>query len=181
MSYNATAIENTIFDAVTLLLPGVIIIPADQDIARPTSDTYVTLKCTSDTGQGLREYNLTDTAGASAGEYVMEVQRFREIVLSVQAFGPDAYGTLRDMEARLDEPELNASIDALGVVLADSSGVSRLPAYLNTETEDRAVVTYNVRYVRTTTPEVKALDKIVATPVIDDVPQPPITIDGLDA
>lgn len=182
MSYTLTTLEQTIYQAIAIVLPGETIIWADQDGPRPSSGTFVTCKVTGDSGQGLRSFCLTDTAGVDAGDYVWQVGRFRESTLLMQAYGPEAYGTLRSMELQLDDPLNSDLISRLGIVMADPSGTQRIPAVLPSETEDRATCTYTVRYYSITERDVAALRSIDATPVYNGVAQTPhIILNNLDA
>lgn len=182
MSYALTTIEQTAGQALDVLLPGETIIFADQDGPRPTSDTYVTIKLTGDSGRGLRSFVLTDTPGTSAGDFVQEVGRFRESVLLLQAYGPRAFSVLRDVEFALDDPITTYEVSQLGIVITGSSGVRRVQVALASETEDRATCTYTLRYRSVTQRDLAALRRTEGTLTINGDPQsPPVINDNLDA
>lgn len=180
MAYNLTTLEQTVSQALDVLLPSATIIFADQDGPRPTNATYVTCKISGDRGTGLRSFLLTDTAGASAGDFVQQVGRHRESTLVMQSFGPDAYETLRDMELALENPDTSYQLSNFGLMIEDSSGVQRVQLALASETEDRATCTYTVRYYSVTQSDVAAMASAEGTPTYNGETYPPVIVTGLD-
>lgn len=176
MSYIPTAIEATAYEALALLLPSATIIYADQGGPRPTSGTFVTFKVDSARSRGLRSFELTDEAGGSPGQCLQTVGRHRDAGLRVQAYGPEAFGTLTQLEAAVDDPEFTWQLNELGLAFGETAGTRRIQLALKTETEDRAVLDYTIRYYEAQQRDAPALAEAIGAGTFDGEAQPPLVV-----
>lgn len=173
MSYTPTTVEVAVYGTLAQITPaGIAIIYANQDGPRPDGATFVTMLVSADEPIGLRTVEMTNTAGSAPDTYLMVTGQQRVIQVSVQAFGPGAYAALTQIVALYEHPLIAQAAYDRGVSLTACGPMTRIPAALTTETEDRWTVTLTGAYHKTDALDADAIEEIVGTLYVDDESTP---------
>ena len=160
-------------NALKLLLPaGVPLVAENQDTPRPAADTFASFLVMADTPMGQPSVTQTDVpemAGdppVPTGRYMMISVQTRTCQVQVQTYGPNAANVMAGIVALYEHPLVVYNITQLGVSLQAVSEVTRIPASLLSETEDRWLVTITAGYLRTDSlaaPTVDTPSQVIAT------------------
>lgn len=178
MSYTPTTVEVAVYGTLAQITPsGVTLIYANQDGPRPDGATFVTFLVTADEPLGLRTVEMTQVAGTAPDTFLMRTGQQRVIQLSVQAFGPGAYAALTQIVALYEHPLIAQAAYDRGVSLTACGPMTRVPAALTTETEDRFTVTLTGAYHKTDALNAAAIAEVVGALYVDDEPTPAATFE----
>ena len=178
MSYTPTTVELAVYGTLAQITPApVAIIYANQDGPRPAGTTFVTMLVSADEPSGLRTVEMTNTAGSAPDTYMMRTGQQRVIQVSVQAFGPGAYAALTQIVALYEHPLIAQAAYDRGVSLTMCGPMTRIPAALTTETEDRWTVTLTGAYHKTDALDAAAIEEIVGAMYVDDDSTPAATLE----
>lgn len=170
MAYETTALEDALWAYFDDLLGGVPekVIFAAQQGTRPTPATFFTLYVTGDDALGRPDVTRFTRDDLDVGTIIERSDQLREGLLLLSAYGPGAYGELRDVDNLLLTPyhTEQAAIQRLSI---ESDGtITRLSVTLGPEQENRASKSYRVRYIDRTEVEIPALGEVVGTLEVSD-------------
>jgi hypothetical protein len=104
-----------------------------------------------------------DRAGTAPGTFVRELRATRQAVMSVNVYGPTAYGDLRAALLKLSDPVNVEATRAAGLVIQSWGTVQRLPEDNSTERTDRAQVDLVIQYVESVDVDVDAVASVSGT------------------
>jgi hypothetical protein len=169
MSYTPTAIEQAVWATLQPLFPaGVTLIYANQDGPRPSTGTFATVLVTADGPVGLRTLEMSDDAGSAPDTYLLRTGQQRVMQISVQTFGPAAYAALSQVVGLYESPLTAQAAYDRGISLTACGDMTRIPATLTTEIEDRWTVTITGAYLATTAQDAAAVERVVGSLFVDD-------------
>lgn len=178
MSYTPTSVEVAVYGTLAQITPaGIALIYANQDGPRPDGATFATMLVTADEPLGLRTVEMTNEAGSAPDTFLMRTGQQRVIQVSVQALGPGAYAALTQIVALYEHPLIAQAAYDRGVSLTACGPMTRIPAALTTETEDRWTVTLTGAYHKTDALDADAIEEIVGSLYVDDELTPAATFE----
>lgn len=169
LRYNPTDLERRVYTYLQGLLGSTELIYANQDGARPTGDSYFTFYVSGGGGRGRPEVSVNVSDDVEPGNAMMRVEQMSEAPLIVTGYGPDAYGTLLELDNLIRSPYYTEQASTDGLSIEMDGDITRIPTVVGPQTENRATKTYLLRYELCTDIEVPALGEVEATAEIDDL------------
>lgn len=105
----------------------------DQDSPQPAAETFIGLKIIAGPNKvGSFDAVIFDTAADK-----FNVSGTRSFTLSVQAFGPGAFGAIYSLQDSLDNPDVLQTLQSLGISITNSPSVLDISQAIDTAMQKR--------------------------------------------